>query len=392
MQMQMHIPKKVTQKVLSILFMFTGAILLVLGLVFAQSPQPVQAVSSDLANVRAAFPSITGTDLDSCTLCHTSGSTLNSFGRAYLNNGRSRAAAVAIQNQDSDGDGFTNLAEINALTFPGDSSSVPIQQATPTRTVTRTAAPTRTQTATPIPTNTRTATNTAVPANTATHTATQTPTVLVVPSGTATGIATSNATSVATATQSTTGTPGVTPTVSTLVLTPEADTFTSQANRSKNYGTRDFLRIDKDPLYRAYIRFDLRGVNVRAIRKAELRVYVVEESDTGFSVREYKRNNWDERRLTFSNASGAGDFVARSPIPAAGKWITVDVTSFVKSANAGEEKDGDDDDREGDDDDDKDNDGSRGRISIALYGGSNNGVSIASKESGANAPQLIITR
>lgn len=269
---------------------------------------------------------------------------------------------------------------------------MPIQQATPTRTVTRTAAPTRTQTATPIPTNTRTATNTAVPANTATHTATQTPTVLVVPSGTATGIATSNATSVATATQSTTGTPGVTPTVSTLVLTPEADTFTSQANRSKNYGTRDFLRIDKDPLYRAYIRFDLRGVNVRAIRKAELRVYVVEESDTGFSVREYKRNNWDERRLTFSNASGAGDFVARSPIPAAGKWITVDVTSFVKSANAGEEKDGDDDDREGDDDDDKDNDGSRGRISIALYGGSNNGVSIASKESGANAPQLIITQ
>ena len=56
-----------------------------------------------------------GTRLDSCATCHN-GEARNPYGRAYSGSGRNFAA---IENLDSDGDGFTNLAEINALNFPG---------------------------------------------------------------------------------------------------------------------------------------------------------------------------------------------------------------------------------------------------------------------------------
>lgn len=66
-----------------------------------------------------------GTRLDSCATCHN-GETRNPYGRAYSGSGRNFAA---IENLDSDGDGFTNLAEISALNFPGNPNDHP--QTTP---------------------------------------------------------------------------------------------------------------------------------------------------------------------------------------------------------------------------------------------------------------------
>lgn len=70
----------------------------------------------------AAFKQKYNTDstkLDSCNTCHTSGggSPRNPYGIAFSESGRNFAS---IENFDSDNDGFTNLEEINALTFPGD--------------------------------------------------------------------------------------------------------------------------------------------------------------------------------------------------------------------------------------------------------------------------------
>lgn len=62
-----------------------------------------------------------GTKLDSCSICH-SGEARNPYGRAYAGSGKN---FTAIENLDSDGDGFTNLVEINALTFPGDPEDYP---------------------------------------------------------------------------------------------------------------------------------------------------------------------------------------------------------------------------------------------------------------------------
>jgi hypothetical protein len=100
-------------------------------------------------SVRAKYPQILNTKLNSCTLCHTSAPAVNSYGRAYDTAGRNNAAYGVIEGLDSDGDGFTNLAEINAGAFPGNASDSPSQTTTTTTTtVTSTTTSTSTTTTT----------------------------------------------------------------------------------------------------------------------------------------------------------------------------------------------------------------------------------------------------
>ena len=84
-----------------------------------------EAVPGYLTSFTATYPAAT-TLSSSCLICHTtasaSPSTRNPYGSAYGNNGHSFAA---IENLDSDGDGFTNIVEINANTYPGNAASVP---------------------------------------------------------------------------------------------------------------------------------------------------------------------------------------------------------------------------------------------------------------------------
>ena len=126
------------------------SVLLLLGVgIFASANLPeAQASSSYLTAAEAQYPSIIGTPLDSCNLCHTSIPPRNSYGNDFASHNRS---FTAIENLDSDGDGFTNIVEINALTFPGDPNSHPAPAATATST---NVPPTMTPTATATPTNT----------------------------------------------------------------------------------------------------------------------------------------------------------------------------------------------------------------------------------------------
>ncbi len=85
------------------------------------------AFNSYLTSFNSAYPAASGKAISDCLLCHVSGSYgLNPYGSAYRAAGYSFSA---IENADSDGDGFTNIQEINALTFPGNPASYP---ATPT--------------------------------------------------------------------------------------------------------------------------------------------------------------------------------------------------------------------------------------------------------------------
>ncbi|MGZ7065863.1 MAG: hypothetical protein ACXVI6_05875, partial [Candidatus Aminicenantales bacterium] len=120
----------------------------------------------DIGNLIRAYPKAAGTRLDDCQTCHRGGtkgadtereyspcgychllqnpnpryqsgvpkdyeSTLNAFGLAYENAGRTVEALAAIATLDSDGDGFTNGAEIAALRYPGDAASRPGQPLAP---------------------------------------------------------------------------------------------------------------------------------------------------------------------------------------------------------------------------------------------------------------------
>jgi hypothetical protein len=72
---------------------------------------------------------IAGTRLDTCNTCHPGGNT-GSF-TAYANDFRNNNHSfTAIESRDSDGDGFNNITEIRALTFPGDANDKPATAAT----------------------------------------------------------------------------------------------------------------------------------------------------------------------------------------------------------------------------------------------------------------------
>ena len=65
------------------------------------------------------------TRLNTCSVCHidpNGGGTRNSYGSDFENNGHNFAT---IESLDSDGDGFSNIQEINARTFPGDPNDKP---------------------------------------------------------------------------------------------------------------------------------------------------------------------------------------------------------------------------------------------------------------------------
>jgi len=68
------------------------------------------------------YPGITGTKLDSCSLCHTSVPARNPYGLAY---GSADHSFASVESLDSDGDGVSNGDEIAALTWPGKASDYP---------------------------------------------------------------------------------------------------------------------------------------------------------------------------------------------------------------------------------------------------------------------------
>jgi hypothetical protein len=98
-----------------------------LALVFA-APGALWA-DSGVQSTFATKYGLKGTALDACKTCHTSGSKFNKYGAA-INKKRAAGLTVVksltkVQRLDSDKDGFTNIQEIKARTFPGSAASKP---------------------------------------------------------------------------------------------------------------------------------------------------------------------------------------------------------------------------------------------------------------------------
>jgi hypothetical protein len=241
---------------------------------------------------------------------------------------------------------------------------------TPTATTVFTSTPSSTPTATATTAPTLTATATSAPTLTATPTASNTPVATSTPTPTATFLPspTASATSlpIPTATPTTVVINSPTPTAATQSLTfnPVADTYVNAGSITSNYGSSIYLRADATPDLHSYLRFSVSGIGAGTVLSARLLIYANSSGSLGINGSAVADNSWGELTTNYSNAPALGAVVATSPAFTAGTWVTLNVSSYIT----------------GD-----------GTYSFGISTTSGTAISMASRESGANAPQLIIS-
>ncbi|MDX6647555.1 MAG: hypothetical protein QOK40_3282 [Miltoncostaeaceae bacterium] len=148
-----------------------------------------------------------------------------------------------------------------------------------------------------------------------------------------------------------------------LTFTPVADSYVLSDLPTNNSGTRAQLRADSSPFVRAYMRFDVQGLS-GPVSSAILRVYANAGHATGYAASAVTDTGWGETTIISDNAPA----IAATPAGSsggfsAGAWTQADVTPLVQG---------------------------NGLVSLALTTTSLTAMGVASRESGANAPQLVI--
>ena len=149
----------------------------------------------------------------------------------------------------------------------------------------------------------------------------------------------------------------------TTTFTAVADAYVVGGTTNQNNGTATTLRIKPSfPAETSYLNFNVSGLT-GAVQSATLRVYALSGMNWGFDA--YTTgSSWTETGLTAQNAPATATNVGSFPNGALTGWISLDVTPTV-TAN--------------------------GTYSFALVGTYWQEISLAARESGANAPQLVIT-
>jgi hypothetical protein len=129
-----------------------------------------------------------------------------------------------------------------------------------------------------------------------------------------------------------------------------------------NYGTSTTLRVDGSPIIRSYLRFTVQGLN-GTVTKVTLRIFANSASSSSVVANGVSDNTWTEPTINYNNAPPLGSVLGSSGPVSAGVWIDIDITAYIS----------------GD-----------GTYNLALTTPGTTAISLASRQSGANAPQLII--
>jgi hypothetical protein len=142
-----------------------------------------------------------------------------------------------------------------------------------------------------------------------------------------------------------------------------ADAYVNAGSPSTNYGTLATLRGDGSPVVRSYLRFNLQGLT-GAVTRATLRVFANSSSGGGTdNIQSVSDNTWGESTITYANAPAVGSVLGSSGSFGAGVWTNVDVTAYITG---------------------------NGTYNLALSVPGATAISFASREAGANAPQLVV--
>jgi hypothetical protein len=259
---------------------------------------------------------------------------------------------------------FTDSGSQNCHASPPNTpTSTPTATQTYTSTFTRTSTftftPSGTLTATNTPTFTFTPTITLTPTDTLTLTDTLTPTDTFTPTNTFTP----SSMPTITFTPTNTFTPSATASSGSVTFTPVADTYVNSASTGTNYGSATSMRMDGSPDVHAYVRFTVAGVS-GTITQVRLLLFSNNSDSSGIRAWGVADNTWGELTTNYTNAPALGSQLATSGTFAAGVWVSLDVTAYVTG---------------------------NGTYSIGITNLSSTAISMASRESGANAPQLVVT-
>jgi len=150
---------------------------------------------------------------------------------------------------------------------------------------------------------------------------------------------------------------------SSLTFSPEADTYVNADSANTNYGGLTSLRADASPDVHSYLRFNVTGLGGRTISRARLLIFANSSLAQGINAMSVADNTWGELTMNYTNAPSLGNILAHSSAVTAGSWITFDVTSYVTR---------------------------EGTFSFGITNSSPTAIGLDSRESGANAPQLVI--
>jgi hypothetical protein len=122
------------------------------------------------------------------------------------------------------------------------------------------------------------------------------------------------------------------------------------------------LRVDGSPIVRSYLRFTVQGLS-GTVTKATLRIFANSASSSSLAASAVSNNTWTESAINYNNAPPLGAALGSSSPVTAGAWISIDITAYITG---------------------------NGTYNLALTTPGSTALSLASRQSGANAPQLII--
>jgi hypothetical protein len=122
------------------------------------------------------------------------------------------------------------------------------------------------------------------------------------------------------------------------------------------------MYVDGSPIVRSYLRFTVQGLN-GTVTKATLLIFANSTSSSAVVANAVSDNTWTELTINYNNAPPLGSALGSYGPVSTGVWISIDITAYING---------------------------NGTYNLALTTPGSTAINLASRQSGANSPQLII--
>ncbi|RJQ80321.1 DNRLRE domain-containing protein [Pseudonocardiaceae bacterium YIM PH 21723] len=160
----------------------------------------------------------------------------------------------------------------------------------------------------------------------------------------------------------------ITAAAATATFTPTADTYVADNAPTSNFGTAGAVGVDASEVNRTFLKFTVSGVS-GTVTSAKLRLHTDtvagSESDSGGTWKLMSNTGWSETGVTWNNQPAIdGATLGSIGAVAVNTWYEIDVTSQITG---------------------------NGTFSIGGTSTSTNGADFDSRETGATAPQLVVS-